>query len=207
MIDRPSSELRGVVRLLIAAMAVLLILPSPPAWAGQQVMIEDNDFVPAVVRVTPGGQVDWVRAAGSAGQHNVDQDAGLFRSGAPTFGPINYTITVSAGTYPYECEIHGPTMAGVVKGRIKVLDAPAGRTFTVQWATDLTDTGSVFDVGFKVGTGDWRGWKTNTSDLEDVFGQDGDPVTVRADKTYKFRARSQEGTDVSGWSPIRTVRT
>jgi plastocyanin len=211
MSDRSSSvEPRVVARLLIAATTFLLLLPSPSAWAAQEVAVDDDFFAPGEVKVSAGGQVHWSRAAGSTDDHNVHQDDALFHSGAPTPGPIDYTITVSAGTYHYFCEEHGSPfggMDGLVKGKIKVLDAPAGLKFTVLWATGATDTGSTFDVQYKVGAGNWKNWKTNTSQLEDVFGKDADPVPVRADKTYKFRARSQEGVDVSGWSPTRAVHT
>jgi plastocyanin len=197
----------GVARVLLAAVAIAFVLPAPPAAAAQEVAIQDNDFVPDEVKVGPGGEVHWARASGANNQHNVSQDDGLFRSGNPTFGAIDFTITVSGGTYPYRCEIHGLSMAGEVKGKLKKLDAPGGPRFTIRWATDTTDTGSAFDVQYRVGSGNWKTWKANTTELEDVFGTGGDPVTVQTDKTYRLRARSQEGADVSDWSPIRTVHT
>jgi plastocyanin len=209
--DASSSAPRAsVARVVLATIAALIVLPMTSALAVYEVAVDDNSFAPEEAKVAAGGQVHWSRAIGSTGTHNVHQDDALFHSGPVTSGPIDYTITVSAGTYHYFCQQHGSQtggMDGVVKGKIKILDVPAGLKFTVGWATDGTDTGSAFDVQYKVGAGDWKNWKNDTSQLEDVFGQDGDPVPVRADKTYRFRARSQEGVDVSGWSPVRTVHT
>jgi plastocyanin len=194
---------------LVAVLATLgfLLFPPSPAWAAKEVLVDDNLFSPGEVSVAVGGQVHWSRATGSTGLHNVRQDDELFDSGGATVGPINLTATVSAGTYHYYCEVHGaPTggMDGIVKSPVKILDAPTGLKFTVRWATDATDTGSLHDVQYRIGSGDWKNWKKDTTTNEGVFGKSGNPVIVKDGKKYGFRARSQEGSGLSDWSPVKS---
>jgi plastocyanin len=194
---------------LVAVLATLgfLAFPPSPAWAAKEVQVGDDFFSPGDVSVAVGGQVHWSRAAGSVELHNVRQDDELFDSGGATVGPIDLTATVSAGTYHYYCEVHGgPSggMDGIVKSSVKILDAPAGLKFTVRWATDATDTGSLHDVQYRIGSGDWKSWKKDTAANESVFGKNGKPATVKDGKKYGFRARSQEGSALSDWSPVKT---
>jgi plastocyanin len=194
---------------LAAGLAALgfLAFPSSPAWAAKEVLVDDNFFSPADVSVAVGGEVHWSRAVGSTGLHNVRQDDELFESGGATVGPINLTARFSAGTYHYYCEVHGSPsggMDGIVKSSVKILDAPAGLKFTVRWATDGTDTGSLHDAQYRVGSGDWKNWKKDTATNEGVFGKNGNPVTVKDGKQYRFRARSQEGSALSDWSPVKS---
>jgi plastocyanin len=207
--QRPTQLRRPMFAHLVAALATLgfLALPSSPAWAAKEVLVDDDFFSPGNVIVAVGGQVHWSRAVGSTDLHNVRQDDELFDSGAATVGPIDLTATVSAGTYHYYCEIHGSPsggMHGIVKSSVKILDAPAGLKFTVRWATDATDTGSLHDVQYRIGSGDWKNWKKDTGTNEGVFGKNGNPVTVKDGKKYGFRARSQEGSGLSDWSPVKS---
>jgi plastocyanin len=194
-------------RLVVVAVIGVMTLPVGPAWAAVEVAVSDDDFTPAQASTAVGGDVHWSRAPGSDGEHNVRQDDLLFSSGAPTNGPIDFTVTFSAGSYHYYCEEHGSElggMDGVVRSPVTILNAPPGRTFTVRWATVTTDTGSLYDVQYRVGSGDWKNWKKDKPAMQGVFGQNGNPVNVQYGKVYRFRARSQEGTAVSGWSPIRS---
>jgi hypothetical protein len=157
--------------------------------------------------VAAGGEVHWTRQAGAIHSHSVHQDDGLFDSGDPTAGPIDFTVDFSAGTFHYYCEVHGsPTggMDGVVRVPVRINVAPTGRPFTVRWATQDTQTGSIFDVQYKVGSGEWRNWKVDTSKLKAVFGKNGNPVVVKAGVKYSFRARSQEGSATSKYSPKKS---
>jgi plastocyanin len=194
--------------LLVAVAAVgSMALPFAPAQAAVEVSVSDDAFSPAQASSAVGGQVHWSRGAGSTDDHNIRQDDMLFFSGAPTSGPIDFTASFSAGTYHYYCEEHGSEfggMDGTVSSPVRILNAPPGRTFTVRWATANTDTGSVFDVQFRIGSGPWRNWRQDVSATQGVFGKNGNPVNVQNGKVYRFRARSQEGTAVSGWSPIRS---
>jgi len=194
---------------IVAILATLLL--TGPAWAGTLVDVEDNTFSPDSVSLAPGDGVtwDWV---GTNNLHNVRQDKKLFYSGNATSNSnTSFTRTLSAGTFHYYCEIHGTTaggMDGIVRVKPGADAAPAGNNFTVTWATSGSNTGNVFDVQYKVGTGDWTTWKTDTSQVSDVFGDGGDPVNVQAGTKYSFRARSQKSDDanskVSDWSPRKS---
>ena len=195
---------------VILALAGLPASVSVPVLAGpSQVRVVDSRFNPPRVRVAPGGKVRW-SSRGTNEEHNVVEDHGLFTSGDLTSDPIAYTVGFSSGTFPYYCENHGAPggrgMSGVVAVPVALGDAPRGRAFTVLWATSPTRTGSNFDVQFRVGSGEWRAWKTNTKGLKAVFGRGNKPVRLVRGKRYSFRARSRRGEDASGWAPVRSIR-
>jgi hypothetical protein len=97
-------------------------------------------------------------------------------------------------------------MIGFVKVPVTVTAAPLGRPFTVRWALSGTDTGSSWDVQFRIGGGAWRNWKTDTTALRAVFGKDNRPVHVKNGKRYSFRARSMAGSAASRWSPVKSFK-
>jgi plastocyanin len=194
------------VTLLVVVLSVLG-MTSAGALTDVEVGTFSATFTPDSVSEKVGGVVHWARA-GTGDLHNVREDNLIFRSGDPTDGRIDYSRSFSAGSFHYYCEVHGSAsggMDGVVKVKPKVSAAPEGNPFTVAWANDGTNTGSAFDVQFKVGSGDWRSWKTNTSSASGVFGNNGNPVRVDAGTKYSFRARSQKTDgDESGWSPAKS---
>lgn len=202
--------------LTIAALAAGLILPavSPAAPAVRAISVNDNFFdpaFPAASNFATGSDFHWTRAAGSSAQHNVRQDQLLFRSGNPTTGPIDYTITASAGTYHYFCEIHGSAAFGM-QGRIRIRPAKSNvnsSSFVVTWASAATDTGDRFDVRYRIDGGSWADWKKNTAGFSATFGAGGDPVTVMPGHSYQVEARSKKAgtTSKSKWSPPVTVAT
>jgi plastocyanin len=201
--------------LTIAGVAVGLALPVFAFGAGPtEIQIKDNFFTPASPAARAfqtGASFHWSRAAGSGGAHNVFQDAGLFKSGGLTSGPINFTISASAGSYHYYCQLHGSPaggMAGVVKVRPIFNAAPTGNPFTVIWADLGTNTGKAFDVRYKVGAGAWKIWKNDTLQFKAVFGQNMLPVAVMPGTTYQFQVRSEQKSNhakASGWSPALSV--
>jgi plastocyanin len=193
---------------ILAVLATLLV--TAPAWAGgTTVNLGNNFFDPDNVLLSaPGQQVTW-EWPNNSNFHNVRQDKKLFYSGdATTNANASFTRTFSAGTFHYYCEVHAPSMDGLVRVKPSIDKAPSGDNFTVIWATSGSNTGNVFDVQYKVGTGDWTTWKTDTSQDSDVFGDGGDPVNVQAGTKYTFRARSQKNDDanskVSKYSPKRS---
>jgi hypothetical protein len=128
---------------------------------------------------------------------------GLFDSGDPTKSSFNFSRTFSAGTFSYRCEVHSD-MTGKIKTKLLVFEDSEGGGPTVQWATGNSETGNRFDVQYKVESGDWKNWVKNTDDIQRVFGEGNSPVELDLGTTYRFRARSQKGTEdskVSGWSP------
>jgi Tol biopolymer transport system component len=176
-----------------------------PDWQPLPVFVADNAFQPDIVRAGVGGQIRWERAEGAVNSHNIREDGQIFRSGDPTTDPIDFQRIFSAGTFHYYCEFHGAAvMDGQVKIPVAIRAGPGGLPFTVRWASPATETGSLFDVMFRVGSGSWRTWKTNTSLGEAVFGANGRPVRLVDGRRYSFRARSQEGDAQSLWSPVRS---
>ncbi|MGH2684379.1 MAG: hypothetical protein ACRDJP_02815 [Actinomycetota bacterium] len=171
------------------------------------VSIEDDRFEPGEVVVGVGERVSWSRGTASTGPHNVRQDERLFGSGPTTEGSIDYEIRLSAGTFHYFCEAHG-SRAGGMDGLIRVpptVDPGSpGRRFTVVWATDLTTTGSRFDVQYRRGSHRWLEWKEDTRSTRGVFGRRGKPERARDGARYRFRVRSSVGNAASGWSPPAT---
>ena len=202
-------------RLLLVLTVVGLAYASVAAAAASQIKIDDNFFapdVPPVRNVVAGASFQWQSAPSSNLRHNVRQDFKLFYSGIPTSANINFSISASAGTYHYYCEIHGTTtsgMAGVVKVRPTFNANPTGLPFTVIWALAGSNTGNQFDVRYRVGTaGAWTLWKNNVTTRFAIFGQNAQPVQVLAGHTYQFQARSQKTpTQPSGFSPTLTVTT
>jgi plastocyanin len=201
-------------RLTIAALAGGLAVPAVAlgAPAVTEIAVDDNFFdpsFPAASNFATGSGFHWTRAAGSNGKHNVRQDDQLFRSGNPTTGPIDYSITASAGSYHYYCEIHGSPTGGM-QGRIKVRPARSNVTsssFVVTWASAATQTGDQFDLRYRVDGGSWANWRRDTATFSATFGRNGNPVTVMPGHTYQVEARSEAaGTaSQSDWSPPVTV--
>jgi plastocyanin len=202
-------RMRQLIRRLLPAIVVLAVLLPVPAGAGQ-VNIEihdDNTFAPDEVGNQVGDTVRWFNDGMTTFPHNVREDGQLFRSGDPTSGLIDFPVVFSAGTFHYYCEVHGSEvggMDGLVRIPVRFNAAPDGLPFTVVWATDTTETGSIYDVQFRVGSGDWRRWKRDTTAFSGRFGRNRSPVRVRDGVRYRFRARSQEGTADSRWSPVRS---
>lgn len=145
-----------------------------------------------------GESVEWRNSSGVS--HNVASGNRLFRSGSgdPSF---TFTRTLSAGTYPYLCEVH-ESMTGRVRIRPRIATAPDGLPFTVRWATSATNTGTSFRVHYRINGGSWRSWFTGTTQDTAVFGVGSAPVKVVDGNTYRFRARSIRNGNLSGYSPV-----
>jgi plastocyanin len=80
----------------------------PPTQAN--VSVQDNTFVPASSTIAEGGQVTWTWAG--AVDHNVTFATGP-NSGDQTSGTFSRTFS-TAGSFPYQCTIHGSSMSGTV---------------------------------------------------------------------------------------------
>ncbi|MGH2748449.1 MAG: plastocyanin/azurin family copper-binding protein [Actinomycetota bacterium] len=195
-------------RLMVAASVLMVALASVPAGAAtKEVQITNSSFDPKAVKVAVGSSVHWTKGT-TRDPHNVRENGGIFTSGSQTSEAIDFTATFSAGKFGYHCVVHQSFgMTGVVKVPVSIQAKPAGRPFTVKWATAATDTGTTYDVQFKIGTGAWTDWLAKTDSRSAVFGQGGEPIRVRADKTYSFRVRSRLVDIKSGWSPKRSFKT
>jgi plastocyanin len=182
-----------------------VVLASSVSAATTNVDVNDGRFFnPRAVNQTAGGSVHWV--ASGIDDHSVTSDQGLFDTGAARAG-VNFTRNFSAGTFAYHCREHGDQgMVGLVRVAPQVAAAPAGLPFTVKWATAGSNTGNTYDVQFRVGTGAWRNWKSNTGAPSAVFGARSAPVRVARGKSYSFRVVSRTGAAKSGLSPVKSFR-
>ena len=146
-------------------------------------------------------------------KHNVRQDDGLFRSGDPTKSPPDghYELNVSAGTFPYYCEVHGGPGGAGMSGKIHVAPVVEGSPTTsgieLTWADVSSETGDAYDVRYRVDGRNWRIWKNDTPHFGGTFGAGGHPIVLKTGHTYKFQVRSEKGSNPdrrSDWSPTRS---
>jgi plastocyanin len=91
---------------------------SSPAAAGSTVSIKDNSFDPGTLTVPPGTTVTW-DWSGARNPHSVVGQFGSAVDSGTKTGSGQFTFTFpSAGTFAYQCGIHGASMTGrvVVQG-------------------------------------------------------------------------------------------
>lgn len=86
--------------------------PRGASAASSVVRIESMAFVPEVLRVKAGTEVEWRNADGSV--HTVTADDGSFASPSMSQGDAYRRVFPKPGTYSYTCEMH-PFMAGRVE--------------------------------------------------------------------------------------------
>ena len=198
--------------LAISAAAVVLALPAAAGAAPLEIDVGDNFFSPRkppARNFANGPSFRWSNGGGTGNRHNIRQDDRLFRSGNPTRDPINFAINASAGSYHYYCELHRfDGMIGVVKVRpIAVPDSLVGE-IEIRWANFNTNTGSRFDVRYRVDQRKWKTWKNDTPSFHAAFGHNDNPVNYRPDRhTYKIKVRSERRRvkKHSDWSPPLTL--
>jgi plastocyanin len=200
--------------LIISATAVVLALPAVAGAAPRKIDVGDDFFSPRkppARNFANGPSFRWSNGGGTGNRHNVRQDDKLFFSGNLTRGPINFAINASAGSYHYYCTLHGSRQGGMA-GRVKVrpialADSLVGE-IEVQWADSNTDTGSRFDVRYRVDKRRWKTWKNDTPKFNAAFGHNDKPVNYRPNRhTYKIKVRSERRRvkKHSDWSPRLTL--
>jgi plastocyanin len=184
--------------LLVGVLA--LVLPAQAAAQGdtREVAGGDDFFSPERVSMAVGaGSVHW--AWSTANEHNVRHDDRVFYSGAlSTTG--DFTVTPSAGTFDYYCELHGfpgGGMAGEIK--VKPTGEVKGKRANLVWATADTDTGTRFDVRQKVGKEKPKVVEEKTKSLDGRF--------KLKDGKNQFQVRSREGDRMSDWSPKLNLKS
>jgi len=193
---------------LIATVVGTLAFPALAAAQGSTREIEtgDNFFDPEDVTTDVGTESfhwQWGPPA-SINQHNVRAQNKLFNSGNLAING-NFTITPSAGTFAYVCDLHGAIgsngtpigMAGTIA--VKPTATPQGKKSLITWATETTDTGTTFDVRQAVGKKDPEIVEKKTDEVEGAF-------KLKSGKKYKFQARSRQGKAASEWSPALKVK-
>jgi plastocyanin len=209
-------KIRSYAIVATAALAAL----APPALASSSttITIEDtNSYDPASATLDLGeGSFDWdwgPDGSGTFEPHNVVQGeafdtsgGALFDSGEPVSSdPDGFSVTASAGGYPYYCTIHFG-MEGDVNVRPVLGPSDTGQgPIPVMWATPTTTTGDSYDVRFRTG-GKWKKWKRDTSRPRGTFGKRKKPVKVKSGRSYRFQVRSRSGKKTrSEWSPELVV--
>jgi plastocyanin len=205
--------------LLIGAAATLLAIPALATGATTTITVAPNNsntFGPkAVTKNVGAGSIHWQWGTNGTtfAAHNVRQDNKLFYSGPLTNSkPSGYTITPSAGTFHYYCELHGsPTggMAGTISIRPTIFNKTVS-SFGVKWSPGTNQTGNRFDVRYRVDGGTWKTWKNDVTTAQAIFGASNLPVHVAPGHTYEVEARSEKATNLtkpSGWSPLARVVT
>jgi hypothetical protein len=200
--------------LIISATAVVLALPAFAGGAPREIEVGDDFFAPKnppARNFQIGPSFRWSNGGGTNDPHNIRQDDKLFFSGSLTTGPINFAIKASAGSYHYYCELHGSPQGGMA-GRVKV--RPIAETdhligeIEVRWADPNTETGSRFDVRYRVDHRRWKTWKNDTPRFHAAFGHNDNPVNYRPNRhTYKIEVRSERKRvkKHSDWSPPLTL--
>jgi plastocyanin len=209
----------------VAAAAALAVLcaPAPGAGAETTITVEpspgEESFAPRDVTTSlSDARFRWVWGSGGIGsidRHDVLQTAELFSSGPPRRSG-EFALSASAGRFPYICTIH-PGMRASLAVQPEAADGYP-RPFRVFWGSHETQTGTHFDVRYKVERvgslarrgkakrSTWRVWRVDARRFSGVFGRRGKPVRVRGDRAYRFQARSKAGERRrSGWSPPLTV--
>jgi plastocyanin len=196
----------------IAFIAVGLAVAAVPASASAFTitLTNDNTYSPSSAGLDLGdGSFDWQWGPGGAGLldlHNVVSDDSLFTSGNPAASrPDGFSVTASAGTFPYFCVLH-LGMEGVVSVTPVVAPTDTGQgPIRLSWASPDTTTGDSYDVRYRTGK-KWKKWKSDTGKPSGVFGKRRKPVKVKIGPSYQFRARSRSGKKHhSDWSPALIV--
>lgn len=201
-------------RYLIASIVAAAGLGVPATAAAVTITVEptpfSNSYSPASSTLDlGGGSFDWVwgpSGAGTEDVHNVVQGE-AFASGKPLFdsgeavvdNPAGFSVTASAGSYPYFCEVHFGMVGEVA---VRPVGQPKGKGVRLSWASAETTTGNRFDVRYKAGK-KWKSWRKKTKKTAGTFGRKGKPVKL-GKKGAKVQARSRQGKSRSDWSP--TVR-
>src|SRR3954454_6364392 len=121
--------------LLIGTAAALLAIPAL-AFGGSLTTVtltNSNTYSPKTVTKSVGAGAihwQWGTSGSTFAAHNVREDNKLFYSGGLTNSdPGGYTITPSAGSFHYYCELHGSPSGGMA-GTIKIRPAVFNKTAT-----------------------------------------------------------------------------
>lgn len=203
--------MRRSLILSAAAVALAMAFPAAVGAVPREIDVGDDFFRPRnppARDFEPGPSFRWTSLPGADNNHNVRQDDRLFSSGAPE-DPLNFRISASAGSFHYYCTLHrAQGMSGRVKVRpIAVPDSVAGE-IQVRWANADTNTGSRFDVRYKVDQRKWKTWKNDTSGFHAFFGRNDNPVNYNPDNhNYKIKVRSERRrvSKRSDWSPALSL--
>ena len=94
----------ALVRIVVAMLVAVALLPQMAAAATHMVTVGDNFFSPSSLTIQVGDTVQWNNASGG-NAHNVTANNGSFASGTSSSFTFSRTFN-SAGTFGYQCTIH-----------------------------------------------------------------------------------------------------
>lgn len=99
-------------RFAVVASAFLFVAMAASASAAvRPVDIADFKFVPQSVTITAGDTVTWTNRDAAAHSARV---GGVGTTAVLTQGQSGSLVFTNAGTFPYDCGVHGPSMTGTV---------------------------------------------------------------------------------------------
>jgi plastocyanin len=200
-------------RFSILFVAAAAVLAAPAAASAVTITVgDDNRYSPESAALDLGTEsFDWQWGPDGQGTlelHNVIQgDVFGGSGGGPLFDsgeavadlPGGFSVTASAGSFPYYCEIHLGMVGDVA---VRPIGEPRGEGVRVTWASAETTTGNKYDVRYKAGK-KWKSWKKKVKKTGATFGRNGKPAKL-GNKAVKLQVRSRAGKARSDWSP--TVR-
>ena len=188
---------RSATMLALGALVLAIALPARAATT-QVSMTTQLTYDPTPVSVALGDTVLWTNT--SSFSHTATQNAGFFDTGVVAQEASKGKVLKFGGTFPYHCEIHGPTMHGTVKVLDKWLNTGAqhpGDVQRIRIAAVKAPAPLAFDVQMRV-TGDdtWTPFKQKIKNAIVKF-------TPSETGEYQFRSRLHRlsNNQVSGWSP------
>lgn len=195
----PMRNLIASAVILVVSTSVAVAAPPPPPPA----FTISLEIVSGFCQPTFGGSwdgalgrtVEWTNNTGS-GRTLLEKNG--FWNWSIAAGAQRSRIMSSAGGFAERCDASQSWSALPV--RVKAPSAPSGTSFTVTWATSDAPASYRYGVQYRIGSGVWHTWKSGVSARSATF-------SGVAGKVYGFRARTKDGTHVSGWSPVRKVTT
>jgi len=190
--------MRRLVGIVAATTGAALALASSAHAGFGPIGVGDDFFDPSTTIEAGlfGGVFSWQWNDDITNDHNVRQDNKLFNSGAPTddtdtsFG----SIELPAGKYHYYCTLHGSKNGGM-DGNIEIVPlvgSPSPGEVPITWALDNDiRVGDRWEVQYRVGNGNWKTWKKNTSALQGTFGANDKPVNYNETKEYSVKVKTK----------------
>ncbi len=194
--------MRKVARVLPLAFVPLFLTtagPTPSAVGGiGNVVVEITStpaFSPSVVKINLDTSVTWVNPNNMT--HTATSNDGFFDTGSITQNDEDSIEFEAAGTYRYHCEFHA-SMDGTVKVKMAKSGNPVAG-WILRWASAGADAGYEYDVQVdKPGDDGFVNFRNNTSRRTATF-------NPSRNGTYKFRVRTLDGGQSTGYSPVVTV--
>lgn len=98
--------------------------PGTPPSATASVSVQDDQFVRSAVSVLVGGTVTWTWRGGNL--HNVTFSGDGTASATQTAGTFN-RVFATAGTFRYNCTVHGQAMSGTITVVAQTAGTPTKR--------------------------------------------------------------------------------